>query len=60
MSLISAGALANEGTFRPLKLVLPPGKILSADPTAPMGNYSMPFPTVIDAVVDPSEYWEQM
>jgi N-methylhydantoinase B len=43
--------MANEGTFRPLKLVLPPGKILSADPTAPMGNYSTPFPTVIDAVV---------
>jgi N-methylhydantoinase B len=43
--------MANEGTFRPLKLVLPSGKILSADPTAPMGNYSTPFPTVIDAVI---------
>ena len=43
--------MANEGTFRPLKLILPPGKILSADPTAPMGNYSTPFPTVIDAVI---------
>ena len=42
---------ANEGIFRPLKLVLPEGKILSAPPTAPMGNYSMPFPTVIDAVI---------
>ncbi len=42
---------ANEGVFRPLKLVLPEGKILSAPPTAPMGNYSMPFPTVIDAVI---------
>jgi N-methylhydantoinase B len=42
---------ANEGIFRPLKLVLPEGKILSADPSAPMGNYSMPFPTVIDAVI---------
>ncbi len=37
--------MANEGTFRPLKLILPPGKILSADPTAPMGN-------VFDAVPD--------
>jgi N-methylhydantoinase B len=46
--LLGAGELANEGTFRPLKLVLPPGKILSAAPTAPMGNYSTPFPTVID------------
>jgi N-methylhydantoinase B len=49
--LMGAGEMANEGTFRPLKLVLPPGKILSADPTAPMGNYSTPFPTVIDAVI---------
>jgi N-methylhydantoinase B len=49
--LLGAGEMANEGTFRPLKLVLPPEKILSADPTAPMGNYSTPFPTVIDAVI---------
>ena len=49
--ILGAGEMANEGTFRPLKLVLPPGKILSADPTAPMGNYSTPFPTVIDAVI---------
>jgi N-methylhydantoinase B len=49
--LMGAGEMANEGTFRPLKLVLPPGKILSADPTAPMGNYSTPFPTVIDGVI---------
>jgi N-methylhydantoinase B len=50
-SLMGAGEMANEGTFRPLKLVLPAGKILSAEPTAPMGNYSTPFPTVIDAVI---------
>lgn len=49
--LLGADELANEGTFRPLKLVLPPGKILSAEPTAPMGNYSTPFPTVIDTVI---------
>src|SRR5215469_9181093 len=49
--LLGAGEMANEGTFRPLKLVLPPGKILSAAPTAPMGNYSTPFPTVIDTVI---------
>jgi N-methylhydantoinase B len=42
---------ANEGIFRPLKLNLPPGKILSAESGAPMGNYSMPFPTVIDTVI---------
>jgi N-methylhydantoinase B len=49
--LLGSAEMANEGTFRPLKLVLPPGKILSADATAPMGNYSTPFPTVIDAVI---------
>jgi N-methylhydantoinase B len=49
--LLGAGEMANEGTFRPVKLVLPPGKILSAEPTAPMGNYSTPFPTVIDTVI---------
>jgi N-methylhydantoinase B len=49
--LMGAGEMANEGTFRPLRLILPLGKILSADPTAPMGNYSTPFPTVIDAII---------
>ncbi len=49
--LLGADEMANEGTFRPLKLILPPGKILSAEPTAPMGNYSTPFPTVIDTVI---------
>jgi N-methylhydantoinase B len=49
--LIASNEPANEGTFRPLKLILPDGKILSAHPTAPMGNYSQPFPTVIDAII---------
>ena len=49
--LVAPDEPGNEGLFRPLKLVLPPGKILSADPTAPMANYPMPFPTVIDAVI---------
>jgi N-methylhydantoinase B len=49
--LMGAGEMANEGTFRPLRLILPPGKILSAAPTAPMGNYSTPFPSVIDTVI---------
>jgi N-methylhydantoinase B len=49
--LVAPDEPANEGLFRPLKLILPPGKILSADPTAPMANYPMPFPTVIDTVI---------
>jgi N-methylhydantoinase B len=49
--LIANEEAANEGTFRPLKLILPEGKLLSANATAPMGNYSQPFPTVIDAFI---------
>jgi len=49
--LIAPEEIANEGMFRPLKLILPPRTLLSADPTAPMGNYNRCFPTVIDAVI---------
>ena len=49
--LMGADEMANEGTFRPIKLVLPQGKLLSAGPTAPMFMYPTPFPTVIDAVI---------
>jgi N-methylhydantoinase B len=49
--LLGADEMANEGTFRPIKLVLPPGKLISAHPTAPMFMYPTPFPTVIDAII---------
>jgi N-methylhydantoinase B len=49
--LLGSEEPANEGMFRPLKLILPPGTLLSADPTAPMGNYNRCFPAVIDAVI---------
>ena len=49
--LMGATEMANEGTFRPLELILPDKTILSAEPSAPMGNYSTPFPPVIDAVI---------
>ena len=55
-SMIANEEPANEGKFRPLKLILPEGKILSAHPTAPMGNYSQPFPTVIDAIIKALEH----
>jgi N-methylhydantoinase B len=51
MYLVAKGEAANEGTFRPLKLILPPGKLLSASPTRAMGNYSQPLPTVIDCII---------
>ncbi len=49
--LIATDEPANEGTFRPLKLVLPEGTLVSASPTAPMSNYSTPFPTIIDTFI---------
>jgi N-methylhydantoinase B len=42
---------ANEGTFRPLKLLLPEGTIVSAGPTAPMGSYNSALPLLIDLVI---------
>jgi N-methylhydantoinase B len=42
---------ANEGTFRPLKLILPEGTIVSARPTAPMGAYNSALPLLIDLVI---------
>lgn len=41
----------DEGCFRPLKVILPPGKFLSAQPPAPLGLWSIPLPTVIDTVL---------
>ncbi len=42
---------ANEGTFRPLKLILPEGTIVSAKPTSPMGAYNSALPLLIDLVI---------
>jgi N-methylhydantoinase B len=49
--LLAADEMANEGTYRPLKLILPDGTLLSAAPTAAMALYPMPFPTVIDVII---------
>jgi N-methylhydantoinase B len=42
---------ANEGTFRPLKLILPEGTIVSARPTSAMGAYNAALPLLIDLVI---------
>ncbi len=42
---------ANEGVYRPLKLILPEGKIISARPSSPMGGYPFPLPSVMDCVI---------
>lgn len=49
--LIAPEGDANEGTFRALKLKLPEGTIVSAKPTAAMGHYNVPLPTLIDLVI---------
>ncbi len=41
----------DEGCFRPLHVILPPGKFLSAEPPAALGLWSIPLPTVIDTVL---------
>lgn len=41
----------DEGCFRPLQVILPPGKFLSAGPPAALGLWSIPLPTVIDTVL---------
>lgn len=41
----------DEGCFRPLRVILPPGKFLSAEPPAALGLWSIPLPTVIDTVL---------
>lgn len=49
--LVSPDEPVNDGLFRPLHIIIPDGKFLSAKPTAPMSMYSTPLPTVIDTVM---------
>jgi len=42
---------ADEGCFRPLEVVLPPGKILSAKAGAPMARFNVIMATVIDGLI---------
>ena len=50
-ALVAPDSPIDEGCFRPLKIVIPPGKILSASPPAPVGNWSRTLPTVIDLIL---------
>ncbi|ABE36926.1 hydantoinase B/oxoprolinase family protein [Paraburkholderia xenovorans LB400] len=49
--LIEPHEPANEGAFRPLKVVIPDGKFISASANAAMGSYSGPLPTVVDTIL---------
>lgn len=49
--LFAPNEAPNEGSFAPVKVILPPGKFLSAQGTAPLGGYSSPLPTVVDTII---------
>lgn len=42
---------ANEGHFRPLKIICPPGTFISAAPPAAMGSWSIGLSTVLDTML---------
>jgi N-methylhydantoinase B len=50
-SLVAPYSPIDEGCFRALKVVIPEGKILSATPPSPVGNWSRTLPTVIDLIL---------
>jgi N-methylhydantoinase B len=49
-SLVAPNSPIDEGCFRPLRVVIPEGKLLSATPPSPVGNWSRTLPTVIDLI----------
>jgi N-methylhydantoinase B len=49
--LIIPNEAANEGSFRPLHLVLPEGTVMSASPNSAKGHYNLALPTLIDLVI---------
>ncbi len=50
-ALTSPKREVNEGSFRALKVILPPGKLLSARRPAPIGGWSLSLPTVLDTIL---------
>ena len=49
-ALTSPQREVNEGSFCALKVILPPGKLLSARRPAPIGGWSLSLPTVLDTI----------
>ena len=49
-ALTSPQREVNEGSFSALKVILPPGKLLSARRPAPIGGWSLSLPTVLDTI----------
>lgn len=51
MYLVPGDRAPDEGTFRPLRVTIPPGKFVSAQEPAAMAQWSAPLPTVIDTIL---------
>lgn len=49
--LFSPQEPVNEGSFAPVRIILPEGKLISAAATAPLGYYQTPLSTVIDTII---------
>jgi N-methylhydantoinase B len=49
--LVAPNEPANEGIFRPVHVIIPDGKFLSATGNAALGSYSSPLATVIDTIM---------
>jgi N-methylhydantoinase B len=49
--ITAPSATGDEGSFRPLNVVIPPGTFLSAQHPAPLNLWSTMLPTVIDCVL---------
>jgi N-methylhydantoinase B len=49
--LFSPEEPSNEGSFAPVRVVIPPGKLLSCSDKAPLGFYQTPLSTVIDTII---------
>jgi len=49
--LVAPNVMANDGCFRPLRVVLPPGKLISAQEPAAMSWWQTPILTVIDTIL---------
>jgi N-methylhydantoinase B len=49
--LTDPGSYATQGSFRPVKVIIPPGTFLSARPSAAVASWSMGLATVADTIL---------
>ncbi|WP_408596196.1 hydantoinase B/oxoprolinase family protein [Limnohabitans sp.] len=49
--LVASDVMANDGCFKPLDVILPPGTLVSAQEPAPMSWWQTPLLTLIDTIL---------